>query len=527
MAIINDDDFSNTIGGTAGDDIINGNGGNDILLSDRGADVLNGGGDNDTADYSRGVADVDSSGAFVGVNVSLDATGRGGDAEGDTYISIENVIGTGFADVIAGNDFDNDIFGGSGSDLLKGFGGSDSLQGNGGNDTLFGGQGDDFLNGGAGADTMIGDSGIDTVDYRDSTSNDGVIVDLAFGQGFAGDALGDSYSGIENVFGSLAGDALIGNDAANQLFGDGGNDTLIGGEGNDSLAGQDGADQMIGGNGDDTYVVNSLTDKVSEVSTNGNDTIRTSIDFNLSNSTVVSGDVENLTLTGSSDIDAIGNALNNVLTGNSGDNSLRGGLGADTMRGGAGDDRYNVDNVGDVVDEGVAGSGGIDSVTSTVSFSLSGSKALGSVENLDLLGNGNINAAGNALDNVLEGNGARNDLMGLGGNDELTGGRGADTFVFNAALNETTNVDTITDFNVIDDTIRLENAFMQALGTGPLAASAFHIGATAADASDRIIYDSATGALSYDADGNGAQAAIKFAELDTGLALTSADFLIV
>jgi Ca2+-binding RTX toxin-like protein len=526
MAIINDDDFSNTVGGTAGDDIINGNGGNDILLGDRGADVLNGGGDIDTADYSRNFADVDSSGVFLGVNVFLDGTGSRGDAEGDTYISIENVIGTDFADTIGGNDLDNDLSGGRGGDVLKGFGGSDSLRGEDGNDTLIGGEGDDFLNGGVGADRMVGEGGIDTVDFRDSQSNEGVIVDLAFGQGFSGDALGDTYIGIENVFGSLAGDALIGDAAANQLFGDGGNDTLIGGEGNDSLSGQDGADDMIGGNGSDTYIVESLTDVVSEVGTSGTDTIRVGIDYNLSDSTRVKGNVENLILTGTGDIDGDGNALNNLLVGNSGDNRLFGGVGADTMRGQQGDDTYFVDNTGDRVDESVQGSGS-DTVRSTITFNLSGTQVSGNVENVDLIGNANINAVGNGLNNFIDGNGGRNDLMGLGGNDQLSGGAGADTFVFNAALNAATNVDTITDFNVADDTIRLENAFMTALSTGQLQAEAFHIGLAAADASDRIIYNAGSGSLSYDADGSGAGTAILFAEVDQFLSLTAADFLIV
>ena len=199
------------------------------------------------------------------------------------------------------------------------------------------------------------------------------------------------------------------------------------------------------------------------------------------------------------------------------------------MRGGAGDDRYFVENTGDLVDESITGSGGVDTVQSSISFSLSGSKALGAVENLALAGSGssNINGAGNGLANDMSGTRGNNDLMGLGGNDVLTGFRGADTFVFNAALNASTNVDTITDFNVIDDTMRLENAFMTALSTGQLSADAFHIGSSAADASDRIIYNSLNGVLSYDANGTGAGGFVKFAELDTGLLLTSADFLIV
>ena len=114
------------------------------------------------------------------------------------------------------------------------------------------------------------------------------------------------------------------------------------------------------------------------------------------------------------------------------------------------------------------------------------------------------------------------------GNDTLTGGGGADSFVFNTALNVTTNVDHITDFSVPNDTIWLDEAVFTALSpTGILAASAFAIGTAAADASDRIIYNPTSGALLYDADGTGARAAVLFATLDPGLMLTNTDFHIV
>jgi Ca2+-binding RTX toxin-like protein len=161
-------------------------------------------------------------------------------------------------------------------------------------------------------------------------------------------------------------------------------------------------------------------------------------------------------------------------------------------------------------------------------MSLSGPNVLGSVENVHLQGTSAINAAGNQLDNLLFGNSANNDLMGLGGNDTLVGAGGADNFVFNAALNAATNVDTINDFSVPADTIRLENAFFPALTTtGTLAASAFHIGAGAHDADDRVIYNNTSGALSYDADGTGSVGAIQFATLDPNLPVTNADFFIV
>jgi Ca2+-binding RTX toxin-like protein len=241
----------------------------------------------------------------------------------------------------------------------------------------------------------------------------------------------------------------------------------------------------------------------------------------------VKGDVENLTLTGSANIRGVGNDLVNTLIGNSGRNSLLGGGGDDRMIGGGGNDFYDIGQAGDVVDESVANSSGIDTVRSTISISLSGPKVLGQVENVDLSGTGRINAAGNGVDNVLRGAAGDNDLMGLGGNDTLTGGFGQDTFVFNAALNARTNVDFITEYRVVDDNIRLENAFMPGLATGTLSAAAFRVGTTAVDASDRIIYNDDTGDVFFDRDGSGAAAKVKFAELDAGLAMSNQEFLVV
>jgi Ca2+-binding RTX toxin-like protein len=107
-----------------------------------------------------------------------------------------------------------------------------------------------------------------------------------------------------------------------------------------------------------------------------------------------------------------------------------------------------------------------------------------------------------------------------------TGGPGQDTFWFIAALDPETNVDTITDFTLADDLILLENDLFIGLPNGVLAAPAFHIGAAAADADDRIIYDNATGAVIFDANGNAASGATQFATLPAGLALTNADFML-
>ena len=137
--------------------------------------------------------------------------------------------------------------------------------------------------------------------------------------------------------------------------------------------------------------------------------------------------------------------------------------------------------------------------------------------------------------NVLKGGEGNDTLNGGGGSDTLDGGLGADVMTGGASADKFQfmnglgggNVDTITDYKVVDDTIQLNDAAFGGLALGTLSASAFFIGAAAADASDRIIYNSATGALLFDADGNGAGAAIQFATLSTGLAMTAAEFVVI
>jgi serralysin len=157
--------------------------------------------------------------------------------------------------------------------------------------------------------------------------------------------------------------------------------------------------------------------------------------------------------------------------------------------------------------------GGTDTVYASVSFNLA---PTGFAENLTLTGASAINATGNGLANTLTGNAAANTLTGAGG---------ADSFVFASALGGG-NVDAISDFSVADDTVVLNNAVFTGLAAGTLAASAFVIGSAAADADDRIIYDSATGQLYFDADGAGGADQVLFATLTAGLALTNNDFIV-
>ena len=140
-------------------------------------------------------------------------------------------------------------------------------------------------------------------------------------------------------------------------------------------------------------------------------------------------------------------------------------------------------------------------------------------------GGNDLLAGGNGAD-TLTGGGGHDVLLGGAGNDILSGGAGADKFFFNSALSAASNIDKIADFSLSGDMVQLENAVFTALTTGTLAESAFYAGAAAHDANDRIIYNKATGALSYDADGKGGAAAVQFATL-TGLALTNADFVVV
>ncbi len=132
---------------------------------------------------------------------------------------------------------------------------------------------------------------------------------------------------------------------------------------------------------------------------------------------------------------------------------------------------------------------------------------------------------GGAGDDHIDGGSGHDKLWGHAGTDVLTGGTGQDVFVLNASFVGT--VDKITDFSSVYDTIHLENAIFTSLPTGNLNASAFHIGAQAHDATDRIIYDAQTGTLFFDVDGIGGANAQQFVQLTGEIMLTNADFYIV
>ena len=325
-------------------------------------------------------------------------------------------------------------------------------------------------------------------------------------------------------------------------------------------AGLAGLAGMVGGTESDPYVVDSLSDIVVELAGGGTGdrvSLTVAADYRLADN------VETLVLLNAATIGngnalantIVGNGLANILTGFAGNDTLLGGAGNDKldgrdgndrMEGEAGNDAYLVDSSGDIIVE--LANSGTDTVTSTLmSYTLGAN-----LERLVLTdfartgtGNGLANTlSGNRHANTLSGGDGNDTLSGSGGNDTLsggagndllaggsgtdtlTGGGGQDQFRFDTALS-VAGVDRITDFSVTDDTLVLDHRIFTTLVEGPLAADAFRIGPSAGDASDRIIYNSATGALLYDADGTGAAAGTQFATLSMGLALTRADILVV
>ncbi|HWT11578.1 MAG TPA: hypothetical protein VN231_02380 [Allosphingosinicella sp.] len=436
---------------------------------------------------------------------------------------------------IMGTGQKDSIDAGAGNDRVAGFQNNDTLKGGLGNDQLYGGPGNDLLIGGAGDDVLVGgnmvsdETGTDTADY--SAAAAAIAVQLrffTFDSGFqaTGTDIGmDLLYEIDNVIGGSAGDSLAGNQFANVLAGGGGNDTIRGSLGNDVLDGGTGADTMSGGLDADTYVVDNAGDVADELSDGGDgvDQVRSAVTFSLADSVHAQGQIEHLILTGAANINGTGNGLANTIIGNGGANSLNGGAGADRMEGRAGNDVYFVDNAGDKVIE--KSGEGTDTVNSSVSFSLAGQFA----ENLVLTGSGNRSGTGNGLANSLTGNSGNNVLNGGLGADRIDGKGGNDIIVFNSALGGG-NVDTLLHYVTANDVIQLDNAIFTALTTtGVLAATRFTANASgvATTAAHRIVYETDTGNLYYDSNGNAAGGATLFATVAPGLAMTASEFVVI
>jgi VCBS repeat-containing protein len=556
-------ELANTIAGGAGNDLLEGRGGNN---------VLSGGAGSDTAVYTAATSGISA-------NLGAGRTNDNGFGGSDTLNAIENLIGSDFRDILVGGAEANRLEGGLGADYLIGMGGDDVLVGGAGlPNQLQGGIGNDTYVLSAGGDTVVefADEGLDTIEtsiaaytlaanfeiliYTGSGDFTGLGNDLAntitggLGRdyliGLRGDDVLDGGLGVpDSLQGGIGNDRYIVRDGdtvtefANEgldtvettlatyalspnvenliFFGTGnfagtGNElanTITGGAGDDRLEGRGGNNVLSGGAGTDTAVYAAAASGISANLGAG----RTS-DNGFGGSDTLNG-IENLTgsdfrdvMVGSAAANRLEGGLgNDYLIGMDGDDVLVGGTGlANQLQGGLGNDTFILSVDGDTIVE-FANEGQDTVETSLATYTLSAN-----VENLIYIGGGSFIGTGNELANLISGGGA---------SDRLIGGGGADLFQFRTPLGGG-NVDSLPDFVSGQDRIALDHAVFANLPGGSLA-NAFVLGTGAQDADDRIVYDQATGALWYDADGNGAGQAIQFASLAAGTPLTASDFLVV
>jgi len=517
--------------------------------------------ENDNFNGGDGVDTLTFQAAAAGVAVDLGVgKGTAGIAKDDTYSNFENIIGSNFADTLIGG------------------AGANKLDGGAGNDTLDGGADADVLIGGTGSDTYILDHAGDVI--QESSAADGGVDTVYTAVSHALEAFVENMVATGSNAITLTGNGwnnnITGNEAANQISGGGGNDVLSGAGGNDVMDGGTGDDALYGGIGDDSLYGSDGNDAL--YGSDGNDILdggagNDVLDGGVGNDVLAGGGGDDNLQAGSGDDNLQGNdgndvlygadgndaldggAGNDVLYGGAGADNLKGGLGddvidgqggADTMDGGAGNDTYYIDDVNDLVQD--SGAGDVDTVVVSVNYDLN---RLVGIENITGVGSAAITLTGNGLNNVFIGNDGANILYGGAGNDQLnggggndrihgglgadllTGGTGRDIFVFDTNPKAKRNADKITDFNVKDDSIYLENKYFKVGSKGTikkpaaLSSKMFYAGAKAHDKDDRIIYDKKKGVLYYDDDGIGSHKAVVIATLSKNLKMTAKDFFVI
>lgn len=360
------DNEDNTIFGGADDDELQGRFGEDTLEGGAGADILDGGGNVDTASYA-------GSAQAVVVNF-FNGIATGGDAEGDTFNKIDNLIGSSLDDQLTGS-FTNNV-----------------------------------IEGGAGSDTLNGGAGLDTLSYASSAF--GVAISFLANTASGGDASGDVFSNFENIQGSSHNDTLTGDNSENHLLGGAGNDTLEGQGASDTLEGGAGADALYGGDGQDWASYFGAEDAVN---------------VNLATGSASGGDAAGDTIFSIENLQ--GSNFDDTLTGDTSDNVIEGGAGADTLEGGGGLDTlsYASSSTRVVVDlfNGNALLGDAEGDVISGFDNLIGSRLPDY-----LLGSNSANdIAGGAGVDRLDGRGGDDTLSGGTQNDNLRGGSGADVFV--------------------------------------------------------------------------------------------------
>ncbi len=400
-------------------------------------------------------------------------------------------------------------------------GGTDPLQlsGNELNNEVYGNAGANILRGGGGVDLLLGGFG-DDIYYL--TSGGEIIFEYA-GQGrdliYTGLSHGLAAGSHVEVLSAIS----LGSTDPLQLSGNELNQEIYGNAGANVLRGGGGTDLLLGGFGDDEYYITSGGETIFEYAGQGRDIIYSDLSHGLAAGSHVEI-LSAISLSSTAALNFGGNELDNYIYGNAGMNILYGGGGLDTLVGGGGDDTYYILGGSEVLYEDAGG--GRDTVYTNLSYTLTAGAEVEILSAASLGSADAIGLTGNSIANGIFGNAGANTIDGKGGADYLAGGGGVDSFAFTTALGGG-NVDTIADFLSGTDRIHLDDALFAGLGLGALPSGAFATGAAATELDDRIVYNSATGQLLFDADGSGGMAAVQFASVNPGTILAASDFTVI
>jgi serralysin len=539
----------NILEGLDGHDLIDGGAGNDFFRPGKGDDTLFGGGGQDAFVINSGSSPSDDHGSDSidggeGVDwIAFSEAGNGTthavainlgagtysifDPAGAVHgavLNVENVQGSEFSDEITGSEASNNLSGVAGNDTIRGLGGDDLLEAIFGNHLFDGGAGDDVLFGAFGSDTLAGGVGNDTL------QGDPIGLDPG----------ADTF--LFNVAPGLANADLI------RDFGSGPDLVLLDGtsHANAGLPGRFAAGDPrfwssttgTAHDADDRVIYNTANGQL-WYDADGNGAGAAQVIATLLQG--LGPNPANLSATDIAIVNGSGGG-GSVINGTAGNDTLTGTAGNDTINGLGGNDLILVGSTGgaDVIDGGA----GFDSIdfssratspvvvnfgAGTISGGSSGTISFTGVERV-IAGNFNDSVTGSAAAQTLVGQGGADTLWGAGGVDVLWGGGGTDTFVFRETGGA--NADSIRDWTSGSDKVALDDAVMTALGaTGNFVAGDARFKAnstgTATDANDRVIHNTSTGSLYYDADGSGAGAAQIIATFAGNPTVAATDIVVI